>query len=139
MIVHLLWYFRKSCVRVVVDYTNTSMTMRTVNENFDGFSQILKEQFGRKRYLSVFTHPIAIIWKFENRCIQRICINTEVTATSFVFSKSVFCLRKPEAIENDTAPVGRIGIYWRIGFTMYIVICEVYIIGWVHFGYVNRT
>ena len=48
-------------VRVVVDYADTSMTKRAVNENFDGFSQILKEQFGRKRYLSVFTHPIAII------------------------------------------------------------------------------
>ena len=70
---------------------------------------------------------------------ERIYINTEVTATSFFFTKSVFCLRKPEATvqyrENNTrAPVGRIGINWRIGFTLYIVIWEVYIIGWVHFG-----
>ena len=33
---------------------------------------------------------------------KRIYINTEVTATSYVFNKSVFCLRKPEAIEKTT-------------------------------------
>ena len=33
-------------------------------ENFEGFAQILKEQSGKKRYLGVFTHTIAIIYKF---------------------------------------------------------------------------
>ena len=42
-------------------YADTSMTMRTLFENFDGFSQILKEQSGEKRYLNVFTNPVAII------------------------------------------------------------------------------
>ena len=56
---------------VVIDYADTSMTTWTLFENFEGFSQILKEQSGKKRYLGVFTHPIAIIWKFENRCILR--------------------------------------------------------------------
>ena len=40
---------------------DTSMTMWTLFENFEGFSQILKEQSGKKRYLGVFTHPMAII------------------------------------------------------------------------------
>ena len=35
--------------------------MRTLLENFDHFSQILKEQSGEKRYMGVFTHSIAII------------------------------------------------------------------------------
>ena len=30
-------------------------------KKFEGFSQILKEQSDEKRYLGVFTHPIAII------------------------------------------------------------------------------
>ena len=47
------------------------------------------------------------------RGLQRICINTEVTATSFVFTESVFCLRKPETIEKTTpAPVGSIEKYF---------------------------
>ena len=37
------------------------MTMWTLFENFEGFSQILKEKSGKKGYLGVFTHPIAII------------------------------------------------------------------------------
>ena len=63
-----LWRHR---VLVVVDYADTSMTTRTLFENFEGFSQILKKQSGKKSYLGVFTHPIAIIWTFENRCIER--------------------------------------------------------------------
>ena len=46
------------------------MTTQTLFENFEVFSQILKEQSSKKRYLGVFTHPIAIISKFENRCIK---------------------------------------------------------------------
>ena len=42
------------------------MTNWTLFENFKGFSQILKEQLVKKRYLGVFTYPIAIIKKFEN-------------------------------------------------------------------------
>ena len=40
-------------------------TMWTFSENFEGFSQILKEQSGEKRYLGVFTRSIAIIKKYE--------------------------------------------------------------------------
>ena len=40
-----LWQHR---VLVVVDYADTSMTTRTLFENFEGFSQILKEQSGKK-------------------------------------------------------------------------------------------
>ena len=49
----------------VVDYADTLMTTQTLFENFEGFSQILKEQSGKKMYLDVFTHPIAIIQKIE--------------------------------------------------------------------------
>ena len=35
--------------------------MRTLSENFEGFSQILKEQADEKRYWGVFTTPIAVI------------------------------------------------------------------------------
>ena len=45
------------------DYTDMEKTTRTFLENFEGFSQILKEQSEEKMYLSVFTHPIAIIKK----------------------------------------------------------------------------
>ena len=38
-----------------------STTTRTLLETFEGFSQILKELSAKKRYLDVFTHPIAII------------------------------------------------------------------------------
>ena len=44
-----------------IDYRDTTMTTGTLLENFEGFSQILKEQSGEKRYLGVFTHPIAIL------------------------------------------------------------------------------
>ena len=50
-------------VDVVSDYADTSMTTQTLFENFEGFSQILKEQSGNKMYLGVFAHPIAIIKK----------------------------------------------------------------------------
>ena len=43
-----MWYFRKLDVSVVVDYADTSMTMRTLFENFEGFSEILKKQSGKK-------------------------------------------------------------------------------------------
>ena len=57
----MIRYFRKLHVGVVNDYPDTTKTKRTLLENFEGFSQILKEQSGEKRYLGVFTHPIAII------------------------------------------------------------------------------
>ena len=46
---------------MVNDYPDTSMTTQTLFENFEGFSQILKEQSGKKRYFGVFTHPITIM------------------------------------------------------------------------------
>ena len=52
-------------VSLVNNYTDTvsnmDKTKRTLLKNFEGFSQILKEQLGEKRYLDVFTCPIAII------------------------------------------------------------------------------
>ena len=36
-------------VGVVNDYADTTMTTQTLSENFEGFSQILKEQSGDKR------------------------------------------------------------------------------------------
>ena len=54
-------YSRKTGVGVVNDYADTDKTTRTFSENFEGFSQILKEQSGEKRYLVVFSNPIAII------------------------------------------------------------------------------
>ena len=36
-------------------------TTWTLSEIFEGFSQILKEQSGKKGLLDAFTHPIAII------------------------------------------------------------------------------
>ena len=60
----------RSCLRLVNDYVNrvsvvknyadTTKTMRTLLENFEGFSQILWKQSGEKKYLDVFTYPIAI-------------------------------------------------------------------------------
>ena len=35
---------------VVVDYMDTDKSMQTLSENFEGFSQILKEQPGKKWY-----------------------------------------------------------------------------------------
>ena len=52
---------RRHCVSVVNDYADTDKTTWTLSENFEGFSQILKEQSGEKKYLGVFTNPIAII------------------------------------------------------------------------------
>ena len=52
-------------VGVVVDYANMTMTTQTLSENFKGFSQILKEQSGEKRYLGGFKNPITIIYKHE--------------------------------------------------------------------------
>ena len=50
---------------VLVDYADTvsaqATTTRTLFENSEGFSQILKEQSGEKSYLDVFTLPIAMI------------------------------------------------------------------------------
>ena len=50
-------YLRKARVRVVNDYADVGVVV----ENFEGFSQILKEQSGKKSFLGAFTHPIAII------------------------------------------------------------------------------
>ena len=48
-------------VSVVKKYADTEKTTRTLSENFERFSQILKKQSGGKRYLVVYTHPTAII------------------------------------------------------------------------------
>ena len=42
-------------------YADTTKTTRTLLENFEGFSQIPKEQSGKISYLGEFTCPIAII------------------------------------------------------------------------------
>ena len=38
-----------------------STTKRTLSENFEGCSKMLKEQSGEERYLGVLTNPIAIV------------------------------------------------------------------------------
>ena len=43
------------------NYADTDRTTRTLLENFEDFSQILKEQAGEKRCVGVFTNTIAII------------------------------------------------------------------------------
>ena len=47
------------------------MTMQTLFENFEGLSQILKEQSGKILYLGVFTYLIAKIKNIEKRGIYR--------------------------------------------------------------------
>ena len=44
-----------------VDYADTTMTMWTLLESFEDFSQSLKEQSGKNKHFPAFTHPIAII------------------------------------------------------------------------------
>ena len=51
---------------VVNDYPDTDKITQTLSENFEGFSQIWKEQSGKKSYLGAFAHPIEIIPKYEN-------------------------------------------------------------------------
>ena len=58
---------------IVLDYADTDKTTRTLSENFEGFSQILKEQSGEKRYLGVFTNPIAIISKYKTSVSKAKC------------------------------------------------------------------
>ena len=53
-----LHWLRRHGMGIVNNYSERSMTTRTLLENFEGFSQILKEQSGEKRYLGVFTNPI---------------------------------------------------------------------------------
>ena len=52
---------RRHSVSVVNDHADTDKTTRTLSENFEGFSWILKKQSGEKRFLGVFTNTIAII------------------------------------------------------------------------------
>ena len=52
------------------DYTDMEKTTQTFLENFEGFSQILKEQSEEKRFLGVFTNPIVIIQKYETFIAQ---------------------------------------------------------------------
>ena len=66
---NVICYFRKLRVGVVNDYSEISMTMRTLFENFEGFSQILKEQSGKKGTICgcVYTLKSKRIEKIENR------------------------------------------------------------------------
>ena len=47
-------------VGVVIEYADTDKTILTLSKSFEYFSPILQEQSGEKRYLYVFTQPIAI-------------------------------------------------------------------------------
>ena len=47
---------------IVNNYSETSMTTRTLLENFESFSQILKNNQAKKRTYNL-TYPIAIIEK----------------------------------------------------------------------------
>ena len=68
-ILFLRRYSRKTYVHEVIDYADTDKITPTLSKNYEGFPQILKEQSDEKRYLGVFTNPIAIIKKFANICI----------------------------------------------------------------------
>ena len=57
-----LFRFRKDTV-FAKNVCQRSQRLCGLFENFEGFSQILKEQSGDNSYLDVFTHPIAIIKK----------------------------------------------------------------------------
>ena len=77
MVLALLFWLCGHDVPVVNNYADTDKTTWTLSVNFEGFSQILKEQSGEKRYFVVFTNPIAIIkkiWKCpyvkKNVCIR---------------------------------------------------------------------
>ena len=56
---------------MVNNYADTDKTIWTLLENFEGFSQILKEQSGEKYILGCFKNPRAIILKNENVRIKR--------------------------------------------------------------------
>ena len=58
-------------VGVVIDYVDLTKTMWALSENFESFSQILKEKSGKKIHLVVFTNPIAIILKYENPYLKK--------------------------------------------------------------------
>ena len=58
---------------------DTDKTARTLSENFEGFSQILKEQSGEERNLGVFTIPTAII---EN---MNTSVSTVMTTQTHIF------------------------------------------------------
>ena len=47
-----LWCHR---IRIVVDLADTTMTTQTLSENFEGFSQILKKQWEKNEFVSVYT------------------------------------------------------------------------------------
>ena len=55
---NVILYFKKLGVRLVNNYADTDITTQTLLKTFEGFSQILKEQSGKKRYLGVFTKTI---------------------------------------------------------------------------------
>ena len=54
-------YYYADTVSTYNGYADTIKTTRTLLENFEGFSQIPKEQSGKISYLGEFTCPIAII------------------------------------------------------------------------------
>ena len=59
-----------STVNDIVSAQSKDRTTQTLLENFEG-SFFLKEQSGKKGYLGAFTHPVAIILKYENLRIKR--------------------------------------------------------------------
>ena len=73
---------------------------------------------------------------------QRIYIYTKVTATSFVFTKSVFWLRKPETV-RETTPEILLAEWWTtfawgLHSTEFYVRWTMYIIEWLHFALLKK-
>ena len=58
-----------------VDYADTVsaklLTMLTPIPNFEGYTQILKDQSRKKKYFGVFTCPLAVIKKYENGWLHK--------------------------------------------------------------------
>ena len=66
---NVILYFKKLGVRLVNNYADTDITTQTLLKTFEGFSQILKEQSGKKGTwvcLQKPFKPIAIILKYED-------------------------------------------------------------------------
>ena len=82
-------------VGVVNKYVNTDKTMRTLSENFEGFSQILKEQSDEKWYLGVFTNSIE---KFKN--MKTLYLKKNLTTRTRDFRTVWLVIRKNENRES---------------------------------------
>ena len=76
---------------------STEKTTRTLLENFEGFSHILKEHSGEKRYLGVFSNPTAIILNIKTSVSKKIA-SPRIRFSNFVIEY----FRKNEKVRKTT-------------------------------------